>query len=474
MFAATVRTGAIRCACPADGASDAEVSAFLVASLGAEPASLLQAIRALGWQWGVVRDLVAEELMVKSRELCACEAWTRVPIHFGSAGRLSDSRAPRAQAVSLLPSQIWGVGALLARSMRIKEPWLRALGLRQQNATLRKENKSLRSRNSNLLLVNDALRQELATVRAELSAARNSLSAQGTAQNADDATHTRDAGSNRSRNAQYCQRYQNRVKADPFLDALAKAKRRANDKRHKLRPRVAHAQHAIHSLTVKGEKDAVLLSTGAKKISIPDAIMSGAKVDVEDCAAELRKWSSWKYFLLSVMSDQDVADTALLNGYARAPLQPHDEFSRPKFAEWVKSRIDRGEAVRLSTSTPIYVHNKQRIFGCFVPASLVATSSVKSTHPWLVSHIRIQPSKWKTGSTVKRVRLTEQFDYCALGASGRGWCTVVDAANTTWPLRQPNTRAMGRDGEWAVLQVVERDVGCVRISNQTRDFRQRR
>ena len=37
--------------------------------------------------------------------------------------------------------RIWGVGALLARSMRIKEPWLRALGLRQENATLRKENK---------------------------------------------------------------------------------------------------------------------------------------------------------------------------------------------------------------------------------------------------------------------------------------------------------------------------------------------
>ena len=139
VFAATVRTGAIRCACPADGASDAEVSAFLVASLAAEPASLLQAIRALGWQWGVVRDLVAEELMVKSRELCACEAWTRVPIHFASAGRPSDSRAPRAQAVSLLP---WSHSTRMP--LRLPAPgrrsrWrrshsrLRGLGLARQN-----------------------------------------------------------------------------------------------------------------------------------------------------------------------------------------------------------------------------------------------------------------------------------------------------------------------------------------------------
>ena len=53
-----------RCACPSDEASDADISTFLQANHGADPASMLQALRAQGWQWAAVRELSWEELTV--------------------------------------------------------------------------------------------------------------------------------------------------------------------------------------------------------------------------------------------------------------------------------------------------------------------------------------------------------------------------------------------------------------------------
>ena len=53
-----------RCACPSDEASDADIAAFLQLSHGADPASMLQALRAHGWHWAAVRELSMEELMV--------------------------------------------------------------------------------------------------------------------------------------------------------------------------------------------------------------------------------------------------------------------------------------------------------------------------------------------------------------------------------------------------------------------------
>ena len=50
--------------CPANEASDADIAAFLQLSHGADPASMLQALRGHGWHWAAVRELSMEELMV--------------------------------------------------------------------------------------------------------------------------------------------------------------------------------------------------------------------------------------------------------------------------------------------------------------------------------------------------------------------------------------------------------------------------
>ena len=63
-----------RCACPSDEASDADISTFLQANHGADPASMLQALRAQGWQWAAVRELSWEELMVLHESIVRAES----------------------------------------------------------------------------------------------------------------------------------------------------------------------------------------------------------------------------------------------------------------------------------------------------------------------------------------------------------------------------------------------------------------
>ena len=207
-------------------------------------------------------------------------------------------------------------------------------------------------------------------------------------------------------------------------------------------------------------------------LSVPDAVLSGIKTDIEGRALELRQWPTVRNFLMSVMKIEDVAATAIINEFPTAPIDKNDHcFNRLAFADFCKGLMDRGHTVQLVNGTPVYVHNGDRIFAGFVPRQLKATRDINCTQPW-VSSQWYEPPGWNN-SEGKTVKVDRDFGYAFVGPQEQGWFAVTDDSNRTWPVRVEGALIQGTGGGWSTLQVVEQEMTARKTINQQARFAKR-
>ena len=218
----------------------------------------------------------------------------------------------------------------------------------------------------------------------------------------------------RSTNAARCRASRERKKVDPYWMAIRRAKNRQRLCAVKTRPLLQNVQYTVHSLSVLAEDNMVLQGADGVVLSVPDAILSGVKTDVEGRALELRGWRAVQHFLMSVMTIEDVNATAVINEFPAAPLYKHDHcFDRLAFAHFCRDIMARGHTVQLVNRTPLYVHKGDRIFAGFVPKQLKSTSQITCTQPWISSEW-YDPPGWNKPAG-RTVRVDMDFEYAFVG-----------------------------------------------------------